>query len=204
MYKLPELQFNLEDLEPFIDIHTMGLHYNKHEQNYLNKLNELLIKNNYKFNYNLEELLFHIEEFPPEYREEILYNLGGVLNHNLYWKGINTKKNHNKPTGKLNEHINKKYGTFDNFWKEFKENALKLKGSGYTFLVIKNNGKLDIINTLNQDNPLSLGYIPLFNIDMWEHAYYLNYENDKSKYIDNIEQIVNFNYASELFNNIIK
>ncbi|MBQ9834244.1 MAG: Fe-Mn family superoxide dismutase [Bacilli bacterium] len=100
--------------------------------------------------------------------------------------------------------INKTYGSYEVFWDEFKQKALSLKGSGYTFLVLKENSKLDIINTKNQDTPLSLGYIPLFTIDLWEHAYYLNYENDKVKYIDNFEDIADFTYASNLYNNITK
>lgn len=203
MYKLPKLEYLFQDLEPFIDIHTMGLHYHKHHQKYLNKLNELLKKNNYNFNYSLEKLLFNINEFSKSAQEDILFNLGGVLNHNLYWKSISPKQN-KLPTGKLKESIDKTYGSFDEFWTKFKENALKLKGSGYTFLVLKRDGVLDIINTSNQETPLSSGFIPLLNIDLWEHAYYINYENDKSKYIDNFTEIADFNYASEIFNSIMK
>lgn len=199
MYKLPKLPYLFQDLEPYIDIHTMGLHYHKHHQNYLNKLNTLLQKNNYnyEYEYDIEELIYHINKFDKKDQEDILFNLGGVLNHNLYWKSINPKKQ--EPTGKLKEAINKKYGSYNNFFEEFKKKALSVKGSGYTFLVVKNDNTLDIINTKNQDTPISMGYLPLFNIDMWEHAYYLNYENDKEKYINNFKEIANFENASQIF-----
>ena len=197
MYQLPSLSYLYQDLEPFIDTHTMGLHYHKHEQTYLNNLNNLLNKNNYDYKYDLNELIYHIEEFPIDNRENILFNLGGVLNHNIYWKSFN--KNNTLPSGELKEQIDKQFGGYDEFWKEIKENALKLKGSGYTFLVMSNN-ELEIINFFNQDSPLLYGYIPLFNIDLWEHAYYINYENDKSKYIDNFKEIADFSYANEIYN----
>lgn len=197
MYQLPSLPYLYQDLEPFIDTHTMGLHYHKHEQAYLNNLNNLLKKNNYDYKYNLNELIYHIEEFSLEDRENILFNLGGVLNHNIYWKSFN--KNNTLPSGELKEQIDKQFGSYDEFWEKIKENALKLKGSGYTFLVMSNN-ELEIINFFNQDSPLLYGYIPLFNIDLWEHAYYINYENDRSKYIDNFKEIADFSYASEIYN----
>lgn len=186
MYKLPKLPYLFQDLEPYIDTHTMGLHYHKHHQNYLNQLNTLLMKNKYDYRYSLEELIFHINEFPTQDRENILFNLGGVLNHNLYWQSISPNKA-NKPIGKLKMHLERKYGSYEKFWNTLKQKALELKGSGYTFLVLKRDGELDIINTSNQQTPLSFGYLPLFNIDLWEHAYYINYENEKPRYIDNFE-----------------
>lgn len=203
MYQLPTLPYLFQDLEPYIDTHTMGLHYHKHEQNYLNQLNALLQKNHYDYRYSLSELLYHINEFPQEDRENILFNLGGVLNHNLYWKSINPAQGL-KPTGKLKSHIDSQYGNYEQFWNQFKEKALKLKGSGYTFLVLKNDGQLDIINVSNQETPLMTGYVPLFNVDMWEHAYYLNYQNDKEKYLNNIAIIADFTNASQIYHNIVK
>ncbi len=201
MYKLNSLPFLYQDLEPYIDTHTIGVHYHKHHQNYLNKLNLLLQNNNYNYHYNIYELLYHINEFKEEVREDILFNLGGVLNHNLYWKSINP--HHEEPKGKLKGQIIKQYSSLENFFTLFKESALKLKGSGYTFLILKNNGMLDIINLPNQETPLSFGYIPLFNIDMWEHAYYLNYKNEKEKYVDNFINIADFKNANNVFNNLI-
>lgn len=203
MYQLQELPFLYQDLDPYIDTHTMGLHHNKHEMNYLNNLNNLLIKNNYDFKYNINEVIYHINEFKEEDQENILFNLGGVLNHNLYWKSINPKKKQ-KPSMDFKYILEKKYNSLEDFFKEFKDSALKLKGSGYTFLVLNENDELEIINFKNQDLPQFLGYIPLFTIDMWEHAYYLNYKNNKSEYIDNFLQIADFTFANEIYNNIMK
>ncbi len=201
MYQLSILPYSFQELEPFIDTHTMGLHYHKHEMAYLNNLNNLLKKYNYNYRYSLNDLVYHINEFNDDDKPNILFNLGGVLNHELYWKSMN--KNSNLPKGKLKNKIDSQYGDFNNFWNEFKKMALSLKGSGYTFLVLRKDGNLEIVNFYNQDIPLLYGYIPLFNIDLWEHAYYLNYENDRSKYIDNFRDIVDFTNASFLYDNMI-
>lgn len=198
MYQLNLLKYQYQDLEPFVDTKTVAVHYHKHHQTYLNNLNKLLNKNNYDYHYSLGELIYHIDEFKSD-KEDILFNLGGVLNHNLYWRSIN--KELFLPTGKLKEEIDNIYGNFDNFWNSIKLSSLKLKGSGYTFLVLTDDGDLKIINTFNQDYPYD--YIPLFNIDLWEHAYYLNYQNDKSRYIDNLKNIVDFRYASKIYNTMI-
>ena len=161
------------------------------------------MKNNYNNKYNLTDLIHYIDEFPVADRADILFNLGGVLNHNLYWKSMGSKERQ-KPSGKLKDAIEKKFGSYQNFWKAFKNSALKLKGSGYTFLVIKNNDELDIINMFNQDTPLSLGQIPLFVVDMWEHAYYLNYENEKIEYLDEFEKVADFSGANEIYNTLVK
>lgn len=202
MYQLPNLPYAFQELEPFIDTHTLGLHYHKHEQNYLDNLNEILQRNHYNYRYNLVQLLHHINEFPSSDRNNILYNLGGILNHNLYWKSMNPLPN--MPDGKLKSAIELKYGSIKSFFNEFKNIALKLKGSGYTFFALKNDGQIDILNLPNQDTPLLLGYMPLFTIDMWEHAYYLNYENNKDDYLNNFFKIADFTNANRIYNSITK
>lgn len=202
MYQLPSLPYLYQDLEPFIDTHTIGLHYHKHQKNYLNQLNKLLNDINYDYRYNIDELVYHINEFPKDFQKDILYNLGGVINHNLYFLSMNPYRKQ-KPIGKLKTYLDNKYGNFDNFIKEFKKMALKIKGSGYTFLVLKDND-LEIINVPNQETPLSINYIPLFNVDMWEHAYYLIYKNDKVKYLDNFFEVADFNNAIGIFNKYLK
>lgn len=202
MYSLPKLPYLYQDLEPYIDTHTLGLHYNIHTKNYLNKLNELLNENKYDYRYNLNELIYHLDEFKPSIRENILYNLGGVLNHILYFNSMSPKIK--KPFGNLELAINKEFGSFNKFYELFKQSALNIKGSGYTFLVLNYNGKLAIINLPNQQTPLSINCIPLFTIDMWEHAYYLNYKPDKAKYLDNFKIISDFTYASQIYNSILK
>jgi len=196
LYRLIALPYTYEALEPFIDTHTLGLHHKKHEKNYVNKLNELLLKNNYSYNYNLIELNYHIEEFPKEDQKDILFNLGGVINHILYFASMSAKPE--DPNIFLKKKIEADFGNMDEFKRKFKESALKLKGSGYTFLVI-DKGKLKIVNLKNQKNPYYDHYIPLICIDMWEHAYYLNYENKKDVYIDNFFEVMDFKEANKLF-----
>ena len=204
MYTLPKLPYLYQDLEPFIDTHTMALHYQIHENNYLNKLNNLLKKENYDFRYSINELIYHLNEFDQSIQKDLLYNLGGVLNHNLYWNSMNIKDKKKAPFGNLSVAINNTFGSFDKFYNKFKEIALNLKGSGYTFLVINGSGNLEIINMSNQQTPLIYNFVPLFTIDMWEHAYYLNYKPDKEKYLNNFKQIADFTYASNIYNSILK
>ena len=130
MYELAPLPYLYQDLEPYIDTHTMGLHYLKHQKNYLDKLNSLLRKNHYDYRYKIEEILYHIQEFPRQDQADILFNLGGVINHDLYWKSISSPKNVRK-SNKLTEAINQQFGGLANFFEEFKKKALELKGSGY-------------------------------------------------------------------------
>lgn len=196
MYKLSPLLYEYGALEPFIDIHTLALHYKKHQNNYLNKLNSLLIMNNYDFRYPLIELTKHINEFSISTREDILFNLGGVINHDIYFRSMSPNKV--LPNDLVLEMINNTFFSYDNFKKIFKDKALSLKGSGYTFLVLKDNN-LEIINLFNQDNPYNYSYIPIIGLDMWEHAYYLNYKNNKDLYIDNFFEIINFGFINSLF-----
>ena len=170
MYKLDSLPYEYDVLEPYIDTHTLGLHHRKHQQNYLNKLNELLEKNNNNKNYSLTELSKHILEFDLKDQENIMFNLGGVINHNIYFKSMSPQKE--KPNSILLSKITKQFDSYNQFKKLFKEKALSLKGSGYTFLVLDKN-ELKIINLSNQENPYYYNYIPLIGLDLWEHAYYL-------------------------------
>lgn len=196
MYKLKSLSYEYDSLEPFIDTHTLGLHHKRHQQNYLNKLNELLVKNNYKFNYSIEELSKHIMEFNIDDREDILFNLGGVVNHDIYFSSMLPVAV--EPSVYLKTAMLNTFGSIDNFKKKFKESALSIKGSGYTFLVLDKNS-LKIINLKNQDNPYYYNLVPLLGLDMWEHAYYINYENKKDLYIDNFLNQLNFSEANKIF-----
>ena len=196
MYILKALPYEYDELEPFIDTHTLGLHKNKHQANYLKKLNDLLLKNNYDFRYSLENLTKNINEFNFNNKEDILFNLGGVINHDLYFNSMSPNKV--LPNKNLQALIDEIYGSFDNMQKEFKTMALSLKGSGYTFLVLDGR-KLKIVNLINQDNPYNYHYVPLIALDMWEHAYYLNYENKKNLYIDNFFDVISFAMANKIF-----
>lgn len=202
LYEIYSLPYSYEDLEPFIDTHTLGLHYQKHQKGYLKKLNELLTKNNYEFQYPIELLSFYINQFPESDREDILFNLGGVLNHIIYFQSMSPKKK--VPSISLKDKILTTFESLDNFKKIFKENALKVKGSGYTYLVMDKDNNLMIKNYLNQDSPYFYGLIPLLCIDVWEHAYYINYENKRDLYIDNFFEVMDFKFANKVYETIIK
>lgn len=197
MYKLESLPYSYDALEPIVSASTVNIHYNKHYNNYLNKLNAILNNINYDFSDSIENIIINIEKFPIEYRGDILFNAGGVVNHNLYFNSMDKEKR--LPTGKLLEKINRTYGSYENFKQEFIVTAKKMVGSGYTFLVLDKNKNLNIINTSNQESPYSYGFIPLFTIDLWEHAYYLDYQNRRDDYINNFFSIVNFKQAEKIY-----
>ena len=196
MYIKINLDYN--SLEPYIDNKTLMLHYNVIYGSYIDKLNKLLKKNNYKDNYSLNELVDKIDMFPLEDRGEILYNLGGILNHKLYFYEMSDKGN-NIPYGEILKDINKYFGSYDNFKKEFIKKALNLVGSGYTFLVMDESGKLQIINTSNEDTPYSYGFIPIIVLDLWEHSYYLKYTTNKEAYINNWFNLLDFKKINDLY-----
>lgn len=196
MYTMKPLRYNYNYLQPYLSGRTIDIHYNKHYKKYLDNLNDLLIKNNYNFEYSKEDLVNHIDIFPIKDRDNILFNLGGVINHELYFDNLGYN---NIPTGILKDKINKQYGSFENFKKEFIKNTKNLVGSGYTFLVVNKENDLEIINTPNQDTPYSYGLKPIMNIDLWEHAYYLDYQNDKNKYVENFFSIIDFDRVNKKY-----
>jgi len=204
MYQLSPLGFSYDDLEPYIDTKTVNIHYTKHHQGYVNSLNNVLKKYpNFDYSTPISDIIKNIDKFEMEDRDDILFYAGGVLNHDLYWNSVSGNKK-NIPVLKIKEAIIEEYNSYDSFKKEFIEEATKLQGSGYTFLVMNRLGKLDIINTSNQDNPLSYGFIPLIALDLWEHAYYLKYQNRRNEYILNFFEIIDFEKINKLYEEEIK
>ena len=199
MYK--KINLNYDSLEPYIDDLTLNIHYNKHYLKYLNNLNDILNSVSYDYRYSLEELINNIDEFDVGIRGDILYNASGVLNHELYFKNMNL--NSNEPVGILKQAILNKYGSFNNFTQEFIKRANSLRGSGFTFLVLKDN-ELDIINLPNQESPYIYNMVPLIALDMWEHSYYLKYQNNKEQYIKNFFSIIDFNEVEKIYEKEIK
>lgn len=195
MYKAIRLKYDYNFLEPIISSRTLTIHYNNHYLNYLKKLNDVLIRNNYDFRYTKEQLFDHIDEFPLSDRDDILFNLGGVVNHELYFNNMGKKE----LKGKLKDKINNQYGSFDKFKNEFINKAKLLVGSGYTSLVIDKNKNLNIINFSNQESAYIYGYIPILTIDLWEHSYYLDYQSNRNLYIDNFFEIIDFEYVNNLY-----
>lgn len=195
MYKLNSIDYPYNALEPMISENTIFIHHTKHHQNYLDNLNKLLNENNYDYRYTKEELVSRIDIFPLKERGSILFNLGGVLNHDLYFDIIGP--NNHEIKGSFKDKVIKQYGSFENFKNEFIRQAKILVGSGYTFLVLNKENDLEIINTSNQDTPYSYNLIPIMNIDLWEHAYYLDYQNKKDEYINNFFSIIDYDKVNK-------
>lgn len=193
MYKMKDINYNKTE---FLSEEVIYYHKILYKR-YLDRLNVLLAKNNHNFSIKKESIVNNLEMFPIEDRGNILFNLGGVLNHKLYFDNIEPTKNVLN-----NEIINKiilEYGSILEFKNIFKSTALKLVGSGYTFLVIDKNNKLKIINMTNQETPLSIGYKPLIALDLWEHAYYLQYNVNKEEYIDSFLNNLNFGNINKVY-----
>ncbi len=199
-FTLPVLPYAYNALEPFIDEQTMMIHHTKHHQAYVNKLNETPSTN---LDYSVDDVTKcqHIDQYTSSV---IRNNLGGHVNHSLFWTLLkpNSTAKQNLPVGKLAEAINKNFTSFEEFKKQFSEKAVKIFGSGWCWLIEKD-GKLVITTTPNQDNPLmkvaeQRGKI-LMALDIWEHAYYLKYQNKRADYIANWWNIANWDKAEELF-----
>ena len=191
------ITLDYKSLEPYIDDRTLDLHYNAHYRNYTDKLNKYLNDINYDYKDSPEYLAKHIDILPMENRDEMLFNLGGYLNHSLYFYNLTNKKK-DIPIELLNL-INKYFGSFSLFKEEFIDMAMEVKGSGYTFLVMDKNNKLRIINTSNQDTPYYYGFTPIMTIDVWEHAYYLKYTYLRKKYLENVFDIIDFDKVYKLY-----
>lgn len=198
MYSPINLPYSVNALEPYIDGETVMVHYGKHYMNYLNKLNELLSKYDFNFNLDKELIIPNINQFREEDREDILYNLGGVLNHELYFLNMAPPRS-TMPIGTIRDSINQKYGNFDSFKEEFIKKANEIKGSGYVFLVVNPDNELEIITLANQDTPYNYGLMPIMAMDVWEHAYYLKHKNEKNNYFDDFFEVVNFSYINNLY-----
>jgi Fe-Mn family superoxide dismutase len=198
-YDKIELQYSYNALEPYIDEETVDIHYNKHLQGYVNKLNNVL-KGYEKFTKGktLEEILSNINKIPKGIRQDVINQGGGVSNHNLYFS-IFSPHPKERPEGKLLKEIIKTFGTLETLKDKVSEITINQFGSGYGWLVKDKHGKLKIMSTLNQDTPLSFGFIPLLTIDIWEHAYYLKYKNLREEYVKNIWNIIDWEKVEEVY-----
>ena len=194
-YKLPELGYAYNALEPFIDAKTMEIHHTKHHQAYVNNLNAALEKHP-NFNLKLEDFLADLSLVPEDIRNAVRNNGGGHFNHTFFWSLLKVN-NGEGPKGKLLDRINEAFGSFDNFKTEFSKAAATRFGSGWAWLIVTNDNKLVITSTPNQDTPLAEGR-PLLGLDVWEHAYSLNYQNRRADYVSAFFQIVNWDKGAEL------
>ncbi len=195
-YSLPELGFAFNALEPFIDAETMEIHLTKHHQTYVDKLNAALEKFPELYNTPLTDLIKNLDSIPEEIRTAVRNHGGGHLNHSFFWTILKIN-NGAGPEGVLSEMINRDFESFENFKTQFTEAATSNFGSGWTWLVKNMSGGLKIISTPNQDSPLSLGLTPVIGLDIWEHAYYLKYQNKRADYIAAFWNIINWQKIQE-------
>ena len=189
MYTIPELEYAYDALEPHIDARTMEINHSKHHQGYTNKLNAVLEKNPNLLDQPVETLLQHIDtlDIPEEDKKALQNNGGGYLNHKLFWEIMNPQ---NTTDTDLVEEITNTFGSIESFKEQFEKNALTQFGSGWSWLVRNTEGILMLYKTANQDSPHLRGHTPILGLDVWEHAYYLNYQNKRGEYVKNWWNIV--------------
>ena len=191
-FKLPELPYSYDALEPYIDATTMEVHHTKHHATYVAKLNEALGGHPELQEKTLEQLLTSLDEVPEDIRAKVRNHGGGHYNHSMFWK-IMKPEGGGEPGGNFADALTQEFVGFDAFKKEFSDTAKNLFGSGWVWLVIDPaTEKFLITTTVNQDNPLSKSLRPIFGLDVWEHAYYLKYQNRRPEYVDAWWNVVNW------------
>ncbi|ABS74694.1 MULTISPECIES: superoxide dismutase SodA [Bacteria] len=195
-YKLPELPYAYDALEPHIDKETMTIHHTKHHNTYVTNLNKA-IEGSALAEKSVDELVADLNAVPEDIRTAVRNNGGGHANHSLFWTLLSPNGG-GEPTGELAEEIKSTFGSFDQFKEKFAAAAAGRFGSGWAWLVV-NNGKLEITSTPNQDSPLSEGKTPVLGLDVWEHAYYLNYQNRRPDYISAFWNVVNWDEVARLY-----
>ena len=196
-HTLPALPYAHDALEPHIDTQTMEIHHGKHHQGYVNNLNAALEGHDDLAKLDVEELLRNIDDVPEDIKQAVINNGGGHANHSLFWS-IMSPNGGEPSSGEVRDAINSAFGSLDAANEEFTTAATKRFGSGWAWLVIGDNG-LEIYSTANQDSPLMQGHTPILGIDVWEHAYYLNYQNRRPDYVEAWKNVVNWNRVNELY-----
>ena len=197
-FTLPPLPYDFSALEPHIDTMTMQIHHGKHHQAYVTNLNAALEGHPSLQNATIEEILSNINDVPESIRQTVINNGGGHHNHTLFWN-IMGPNGGGEPTGALARAINDTFGSFAEFKTKIKDAGIKRFGSGWAWLVKDKDGKLHIYSTPNQDSPLMQGHIPILGVDVWEHAYYLKYQNRRPDYIDAWWNTVNWEAVAARF-----
>ncbi|WP_342399307.1 superoxide dismutase SodA [Weizmannia sp. FSL W8-0676] len=196
-YTLPQLPYAYDALEPYIDKETMNIHHTKHHNTYVTNLNKALEGHDDLASKSVEDLISDLNAVPEEIRTAVRNNGGGHANHSLFWTLLSPNGG-GEPKGALLDAINSKFGSFENFKEQFAAAAAGRFGSGWAWLVV-HNGELEIMSTPNQDNPLSEGKKPVLGLDVWEHAYYLKYQNRRPEYISAFWNVVNWDEVEKLY-----
>ncbi|PNR89505.1 superoxide dismutase [Petrotoga sp. HWH.PT.55.6.1] len=202
-FELPKLSYPYDALEPYIDATTMEIHHTKHHGGYVKNLNAALEKYPEWASKSIEDILKDLDNIPADIRTTVRNNGGGHYNHSIFWT-IMGPNGGGEPSGKLAESIDKTFGSFDKFKEEFSNAAATRFGSGWAWLVLDNYGHLSILSTPNQDNPITYSLKPLLGLDVWEHAYYLKYQNRRPEYIQAWWNIVNWEEVTKRYEMLLK
>ncbi len=198
---LPKLPYAYDALEPYIDTETMTIHHDKHHATYVANVNAALEKHP-EIGEDLEALLADVDSIPADIRQAVINNGGGHLNHALFWELLSPEKQ--EPTAQVLAAIEEAFGSFDEFKAVFTQAATTRFGSGWAWLVVNENGKLEVLSTANQDTPISQGKAPILALDVWEHAYYLKYRNVRPDYIKAFFDVINWEKVAELYSKATK
>ena len=196
-FELPKLPYAVDALEPYIDAQTMTIHHDKHHQAYVTNLNGAIEKHPELASKSLEDLLMDLNAVPEDIRGVVRNHGGGTWNHSMFWE-IMAPNAGGAPSGELAKAIDTAFGSFDAFKAEFEKAANGRFGSGWAWLVKKGSG-LAVVSTANQDNPISDDMTPVLGVDVWEHAYYLKYQNRRPEYVTNWWNVVNWDAAAERY-----
>jgi len=196
-FKLPPLPYAFDALEPHIDARTMEIHHDRHHAAYVNNLNKAVAGHPRLEKLSIDQIVRNLEDVPDNIRPAVRNNGGGHYNHSLFWQMMK-KGGGGEPKGTLAAAMNKQFGTFSGFKEELTGAAMRVFGSGWAWLVADDND-LKIVSTPNQDSPLTRGQIPLLGIDVWEHAYYLKYQNKRPDYIAAFYNVINWDFVAERF-----
>ena len=197
-FVLPELGFAFDALENAIDARTMEIHHDKHHAGYVNNLNAALDNAPKFFNHSIEEILKNLNDVPESVRTAVKNNGGGHANHSLFWQVL-VPGGKNMPYGDLAKDLDRVFGGVDNFMDTFSKAAATRFGSGWAWLVLDEDKKLQVYSTANQDSPFSLGHTPVLGLDVWEHAYYLRYQNRRPDYVKAFWSVVNWDVVNNIY-----
>ena len=197
-FELPDLGYDHDALEPYIDARTMGIHHGKHHAGYTNNLNAALADHSDFHGHSVEGLLSNIEALPESIRGVVRNNGGGYVNHALFWS-VMTPGGADSPSGNLSLAIDNAFGSLDDFKSKFQATAGGQFGSGWGWLCVDGDGAVCCFSTANQDSPLMKGMTPILGVDVWEHAYYLNYQNRRPDYLSAWWNVVNWDVVAQLY-----
>jgi Fe-Mn family superoxide dismutase len=196
-FEVPPLPYDYNALEPYIDTQTMQIHHDLHHGAYVTNLNNA-IKESAVASWSLEDLVSRINEVPENIRTAVRNNAGGHINHSMFWQLMGPNKG-GAPSGELASAIDQTFGSFEKFKETFKDAGVKRFGSGWVWLVLDKGGQLQVVSTANQDSPLMDGLYPVMGNDVWEHAYYLKYQNKRPAYLDAWWNVVNWDVVASRY-----